>query len=78
MFHRMDTPNPAPLTPTPPSKILLTKKELSAALPMPTRTIEKLQAHGVIPVLCITSRMVRYELPAVLKALRRYQTATIK
>ena len=85
MMWRMNTPHPAPhhieQHPIPeqaPEKYLLTKKELSVRLPMPVRTIEKLVAIGVIPALRITPRMVRFELPAVLAALRQYQTATVK
>lgn len=60
------------------TKLLLTKRELSRALPMPERTIEKLVARGVLGCLRITPRMVRFELPRVLEALRRYETATLK
>ncbi|MBV9657272.1 MAG: hypothetical protein JO295_04090 [Verrucomicrobia bacterium] len=54
------------------------KKELAVAVNLPVRTLERLTANGVIPVLRITPRLVRYELPAVLAALRRYETATLK
>ena len=60
-----------------PAKLLLTKRELSNALPMPVRTIEKLVSAGVLPALKITPRMVRFELPAVMAALRRHETATV-
>ncbi len=85
MFHGMKPPALAashtehPDSPNPPvGKFLLTKRELSKALPMPPRTIEKLVANGTLPALRITSRIVRFELPAVLAALRRYQTALTK
>lgn len=59
------------------AKLLLTKKELSVALPMSVRTIEKLVSTGVLPALKITPRMVRFELPACMAALRQFQTATL-
>ena len=85
MMVRMNAPHPAPhhteQQPTAkqtPEQYLLTKKQLSVRLPMPVRTIEKLVSVGVIPALRITPRMVRFELPIVLAALRQYQTATLK
>ena len=76
----MTTQAPAPPAPPAPAskKMLLTKRELSETLPMPERTIEKFVATGIIPALKITPRMIRFELPAVLGALRQYQTATLQ
>lgn len=60
------------------AKLLLTKKELAAVLPMPVRSIERLVSKGVLPCHRITPRMVRFRLSAVLAALDRYQTATLR
>lgn len=62
----------------PAQAILLMKKELVAVLPMPVRSIERLVANKVIPVHRIPSRMVRFRLAAVLAALDRYQTSTLR
>lgn len=59
-------------------KLLLTKKELATALPMPIRSIERLVSVGVLPCLRITPRMVRFELPACMAALRKYATSTLR
>ena len=72
----MSTQPPAPPVPSS-KKLLLAKRELSEALPMPERTIEKFVATGIIPALKITPRMIRFELAGVLGALRQYQTATL-
>ena len=59
-------------------KLLLTGRELASRLGVSHRKIEDWTATGVIPALRLSPRMVRYELPAVLAALRQYQTATLK
>lgn len=59
-------------------KLLLTGRELASRLGVSQRVIEKWSSTGVIPKLCLGSRMTRYELPAVLAALRQYQTATLR
>lgn len=58
-------------------KLLLTKRQLSEETGLPPRTIERLTANGVIPALRITSKLLRFELHAVLTALRRYETSTL-
>ena len=65
---------PLPVT----GKILLTGRELASRLGVSLRMVEKWAATGVIPQLSLSPRLKRYELPAVLTALRRYETATLK
>ena len=60
------------------AKLLLTKQEISAALNLPPRTLDRLTASGILPVLRITPKLLRFELDACLAALRKYQTATLK
>ena len=60
------------------AKLLLNKREISARLGLPPRTLDRLTANGVLPVLRITPKLLRFELDACLKALRAYQTATLK
>lgn len=51
---------------------LLTKRQLSAAIAMSTRSIDNLQREKKIPVIKISPRCCRYELAAVLRALDRF------
>ena len=59
-------------------KILLSGRELASRLGVSLRMVEKWAATGVIPQLSLSPRLKRYELPAVLSALRQYETATLK
>ena len=59
-------------------KLLLTGRELAGRLGVSLRMVEKWAATGVIPQLSLSPRLKRYELPAVLSALRQYETATLK
>lgn len=59
-------------------RLLLTKTELARRLGVSVRLIEKWTAHGVVPALRPSPRMVRYELPRVLAALRKYETAVLE
>lgn len=74
----MNTHPAARIDPEAASRLLLTKKQLSAMLPMPVRTIEKFVGQGIIPCLRLTPRMVRFQLSKVLVALEKYETATMK
>lgn len=59
-------------------RLLLTGKQLAARLGVSLRTVEQWSSTGVIPKLLLSARMTRYQLPKVLAALERYQTATLK
>ena len=61
-----------------PCRLLLTKADLARQLGVSVRLIEEWTAHGVVPALRPSPRMVRYELPRVLAALRKYETATLE
>ena len=74
MLSTQIEPIPAALA----GKLLLTGRELASRLGVSLRMIEKWSATGVIPQLSLSPRMKRYELPAVLSALRQYETATLK
>ena len=60
------------------AKILLNKREISARLGLPPRTLDRLTANGVLPCLRITRKLIRFEENACLKALRAYETATLR
>lgn len=54
-------------------RVLLRQKELARALGVSARSIDNLRARKAIPTIKISSRMVRFDLVAVLTALRRYE-----
>ena len=58
-------------------KLLLSKRELCDETGLTPRSVERMTANGTIPALRLTSRLLRYELPAVMAALRRFETATL-
>lgn len=60
------------------AKLLFTGRELASRLGVSLRTVEQWSSTGVIPKLVLSTRMTRYQLPKVLAALEKYQTATLK
>ena len=53
------------------------KAVIAKAAQCSLRTIDNLQARGLIPFIKLSPRCVRYHLPSVLAALRRYETKEI-
>ena len=52
---------------------LVNKRAVSLAISMSTRGVDNLVRERKIPIVRITKRCVRFHLPSVLAALRRYE-----
>jgi len=57
---------------------LLKRAELARALSISSRSVDNLQRRKVIPSVRISPRMVRFSLPAVLRALDRFTVKEAK
>jgi len=58
-------------------RLLLTKKELAAALNVSPRTVENWIAEKRIPRLRLSARLTRFSLPKVEAALNRYEVKEV-
>ena len=58
-------------------RLLLTKKELAAALNVSPRTVENWLAEKRIPRLRLSARLTRFSLPKVEAALNRYEVKEV-
>ena len=58
-------------------RVLLTKKELAAALNVSPRTVENWIAENRIPRLRLSARLTRFSLPKVEAALNRYEVKEV-
>ncbi len=58
-------------------RLLLTKKELAAALNVSARTVENWIAEKRIPRLRLSARLCRFSLPKVEAALNRYEVKEV-
>ena len=58
-------------------RVLLTKKELAAALNVSPRTVENWIAEKRIPRLRLSARLTRFSLPKVEAALNRYEVKEV-
>jgi hypothetical protein len=66
-------PVPAPESAAEDSVGLVKKTAVARAASVSTRTVDNLQKKKLIPFVKLSARCVRYHLPSVLKALRRFE-----
>jgi FixJ family two-component response regulator len=52
---------------------LLNRKQLAAAINVSPRTVDNLQRRKIIPVVQLSARCCRFSLPAVLRALGKFE-----
>lgn len=71
------TPRPSAPAVSPAEQGLVTKSVVSEATTLSVRTIENLAKVRKIPVVRISARCVRYHLPSVLAALRRFEEKAV-
>jgi len=66
-------PVPAPESAANDSAALVAKKAVARAASLSIRTIDNLQRRKLIPYIKLSARCVRYHLPSVLAALRKFE-----